>query len=81
MLGLWYSVEELLHYDEPKNIRSCDSVLLSFLAKHGMGLNEVRPDGYTLNLETDVVPLEDFLKLRSLMCTAYPQLYILDETC
>ena len=47
---------ELLEYKFPENIRSCDTVLLGYLFKHDLNFWGVRPDGYTLNLEKDVVP-------------------------
>ena len=56
LLGIWYSMSELLEYKYPENIRSCDTVLLEYLCKHDLNFWGVRPDGYTLNLEKDVVP-------------------------
>ena len=56
LLGMWYSMSELLEYKYPENIRSCDTVLLGYLCKHDLNFWGVRPDGYTLNLEKDVVP-------------------------
>lgn len=56
LLGMWYSMSELLEYKYPENIRSCDTVLLGYLFKHNLNFWGVRPDGYTLNLEKDVVP-------------------------
>lgn len=56
LLGMWYSMSELLEYKYPENIRSCDTVLLGYLFKHGLNFWGVRPDGHTLNLEKDVVP-------------------------
>lgn len=68
LLGLWYSLSELREYDNPQLIRSCDTVLLGFMAKYGLHVSGVRPDGFTVNLERDVVDytqvfeeLEDFL--------------------
>lgn len=56
LLGMWYSMSELLEYKYPEQIRSCDTVLLGYLFKHDLNFWGVRPDGYTLNLEKDVVP-------------------------
>ena len=56
LLGMRYSMSELLEYKYPENIRSCDTVLLGYLFKHDLNFWGVRPDGYTLNLEKDVVP-------------------------
>lgn len=56
LLGMWYSMSELLEYKFPGNIRSCDTVLLGYLFKHDLNFWGVRPDGHTLNLEKDVVP-------------------------
>ena len=56
LLGMWYSMSELLEYKYPEQIRSCDTVLLGYLFKHNLNFWGVRPDGYTLNLEKDVVP-------------------------
>lgn len=55
LLGLWYSASELYQYDHPDMIRSCDTVLASFMAKHGLGAMGVRPDGFTVDLENDVI--------------------------
>lgn len=55
LLGLWYSVSELYQYDHPDMIRSCDTVLASFIAKHGLNALGVRPDGFTVDLENDVI--------------------------
>lgn len=55
LLGLWYSVSELSEYDQPELIRSCDTVLASFVAKHNLGPFGVRPDGFTVDLENDVI--------------------------
>lgn len=55
LLGVWYSMSELREYNFPENIRSCDTILLGYLFKHGLYFWGVRPDGYTLNLEKDVV--------------------------
>lgn len=56
LLGMWYSMSELREYHHPEQIRSCDTVLLGYLLKHNLNFWGVRPDGYTLNLEKDVVP-------------------------
>ncbi len=55
LLGLWYSASELEQYDRPDMIRSCDTVLASFMTKHGLGASGVRPDGFTVDLEKDVI--------------------------
>lgn len=55
LLGLWYSASELLEYKHPDMIRSCDTVLASFLAKHQLDPLGVRPDGFTVDLEKDVI--------------------------
>lgn len=55
LLGMWYSMSELREYHYPKKIRSCDTVLLGYIFKHGLDFWGVRPDGFTLNLEKDVV--------------------------
>ena len=65
LLGMWYSMSELPEYKYPENIRSCDTVLLGYLIKHDLNFWGVRPDGYTLNLEKDVVPYTNvFTKYR-----------------
>ena len=56
LLGVWYSMSELLEYKYPEQIRSCDTVLLGYLFQHNLNFWGVRPDGHTLNLEKDVVP-------------------------
>ena len=55
LLGLWYSAAELLEYKHPETIRSCDTVLASFLAKHDLHYMGIRPDGFTVDLENDVL--------------------------
>lgn len=60
LLGLWYSFEELTRYNNPDAIRSCDTVLLGYFTKHGLPLSGVRPNGYTVDLENDII---DYTKL------------------
>ena len=55
LLGLWYSVSEFTDYRDLNLIRSCDTVLLGFMAKYGMSIYGVRPDGFTVDLENDVI--------------------------
>lgn len=55
LLGLWYSMTEFTEYKRLDLIRSCDTVLLAYMAKYGMTTCGVRPDGYTIDLENDVV--------------------------
>lgn len=55
LLGLWYSMTELQEYRDLEMIRSCDTVLLGYMAKHGMSIYGVRPDGFTVDLENDVI--------------------------
>jgi hypothetical protein len=71
LLGLWYSVSEIVEYEHPEDIRSLDTVLMSYLTKnhirHTMG---VRPDGFTVDLERDVINQED-LRQHTLICREY----------
>lgn len=62
LLGLWYSADELSEYNHPGFIRSCDTVLLGFMAKYHLGKHAVRPDGFTIDLERDVI---DYSKVDS----------------
>lgn len=55
LLGLWYSFKEFEEYRSPELIRSCDTVLAGFMAKYGMSAEGVRPDGFTVDLENDVI--------------------------
>ena len=55
LLGLWYSLTELDSYDNLNDIRSCDTVLLGYMAKHGLPADGTRPDGFTVDLEKDVL--------------------------
>lgn len=55
LLGLWYSVSEFNDYNCLEYIRSCDSVLLGYCYKHGLNMYSVRPDGFTVDLEMDVI--------------------------
>lgn len=50
LLGLWYAWTELDAYVYPERIRSVDSVLGTYLFLHNMRTNQVRPDGYTVDL-------------------------------
>ena len=63
LLGLWYSAAELKQYSEAllQVIRSCDTVLASFLAKYELPLWGVRPDGFTVDLERDVIDPRKFV--------------------
>ena len=61
LLGLWYSINELKEYKHIHDIRSCDTVLLGYFAKHGLSMDSVRPDGFTVDLEDDVI---DYSKLK-----------------
>lgn len=60
LLGLWYSVREFNEYADLCHIRSCDTVLLSYMAKHGMNQHGIRPDGFTVDLEMDVIDYDNF---------------------
>lgn len=55
LLGLWYSITELDEYKHFEDIRSCDTVLLGYMAKYGIAKSGVRPDGFTVDLENDVI--------------------------
>lgn len=55
LLGMWYSMSEIGEYERPELIRSCDTVLRGFINKYDLGFFGVRPDGYTINLEKDVI--------------------------
>lgn len=55
LLGMWYSFTELAEYTNLERIRSCDTVLLGFMAKYGIHVLGVRPDGFTVDLENDVI--------------------------
>lgn len=57
LLGLWYSFSEFSAYPQEvlDKIRSCDTCHLSYLAKHGLNIMDVRPDGFTVDLVNDKV--------------------------
>ena len=57
LLGLWYSFSEFSAYSQEVlyKIRSCDTCHLSYLAKHGLNIMDVRPDGFTVDLVNDKV--------------------------
>ena len=57
LLGLWYSFAEFSAYpqDVLNKIRSCDTCHLSYLAKYGLNIMDVRPDGFTVDLVNDKV--------------------------
>jgi hypothetical protein len=60
LLGLWYSTSEFNEYKNIDDIRSCDTVLLGYMAKHGLTATGVRPDGHTVDLENDVINYGNF---------------------
>jgi hypothetical protein len=60
LLGLWYSTNEFNEYKHIDDIRSCDTVLLGYMAKHGLRADGVRPDGHTVDLENDVINYDNF---------------------
>ena len=60
LLGLWYSLNEFKEYKRLDDIRSCDTVLLGYMAKHGLAKGGVRPDGFTVDLENDVIDYNNF---------------------
>lgn len=60
LLGLWYSMTEFNEYKRIEDIRSCDTVLSGYMAKHGLSAAGVRPDGYTVDLEEDVIDYSNF---------------------
>lgn len=55
LLGLWYSMREFYSYKNLEDIRSCDTVLLGYMAKYGIEAYGVRPDGFTVDLEMDIL--------------------------
>lgn len=61
LLGLWYSTNEFKEYQHIDDIRSCDTVLLGYMAKYGLSADSVRPDGYTVDLENDTL---DYSKIK-----------------
>lgn len=65
LLGLWYSMTELEEYTRKDLIRSCDTVLLGYMAKHGLNAADTRPDGYTVDLEMDVLDYTNIKRPRS----------------
>ena len=52
---LWYSMSEIEEYTHLDLIRSCDTILRGFINKYGMNFFGVRPDGFTVDLEKDVI--------------------------
>lgn len=62
LLGLWYSMSEFNEYERICDIRSCDTVLSGYMAKHGLSAAGVRPDGYTVDLEKDVIDYSNYNK-------------------
>ena len=62
LLGLWYSMTEFNEYADIEHIRSCDTVLSGYLAKHGLNRLGTRPDGHTVDLEMDVINYDNYNK-------------------
>lgn len=60
LLGLWYSMTEFNEYNRIDLIRSCDTVLLGYMAKHGLASGGTRPDGCTVDLELDVIDYSNY---------------------
>ena len=60
LLGLWYSMSEFNEYNNIDDIRSCDTALLGYMAKHGLRVDGVRPDGHTIDLEMDVINYDNY---------------------
>lgn len=58
LLGMHYSLTELYEYRNLDLIRSCDTVLPCYLAKHLLHPSGVRIDGFTVDLENDVISFE-----------------------
>lgn len=70
LLGLYYSFSELSAYKFPKKIRSVDTCHLAFLRIHFMNLYDVRPEGFTVDLEHDELPMTHNVKgLRRFECS------------
>ncbi len=63
LLGLWYSMAEFNEYEHIEDIRSCDTVLAGYLAKHGLNRLGTRPDGHTVDLEMDVIDYANFSEM------------------
>lgn len=59
LLGLWYSMREFNEYERFDDIRSCDTVILGYMAKHGLTSDGIRPDGHTVDLENDVIDYDN----------------------
>lgn len=66
LLGLWYSMSELNEYKHIDWIRSCDTVLLGYMAKHGLSAAGTRPDGHTVDLEMDVINYDNYNKTNNM---------------
>lgn len=64
LLGLYYSFSELDQYKYPEEIRSVDTCHYSYLAKHHLGLDGVRPDGFTVDLENDVIDIGEYRNVK-----------------
>lgn len=60
LLGLYYSFTELAEYKRPQRIRSVDTCQLSYLAKYHLNIKGTRPEGYTLDLENDIILLKEY---------------------
>lgn len=64
LLGLYYSFEELKQYKYPEKIRSIDTCHLSYLAKHHLSIDGIRPDGFTVDLENDIITMEEYQNVK-----------------
>lgn len=69
LLGLWYSFTELKEYKKPGLIRSVDTCQKSFLIKNDLNWDSVRPDGFTVDLEEDIIPTNKLKGMRRLECS------------
>lgn len=61
LLGLWYAWNELASYLDADRIRSVDTCQAAFLAKYRMDPWSVRPDGFTIDLQDNTIPSNEFM--------------------
>lgn len=60
LLGLWYSWTELFEYQDPSRIRSMDTLMAAYITNNNIENTGVRPDGFTLDLETTKLPQYEY---------------------
>lgn len=63
LLGLWYCFSEVHQYERPHLIRSVDTCQAAYLAKYHMKCTDVRPDGFTIDLQDTTIDCDEIINI------------------